>query len=98
MPRRATIILVLSAIAGRAWEMLHDGDFCDTYLAALATNDSGQEAFDHCLEDLLFIPELKKHVRRSLNRISEKDADRGKVVQLFEAKYSGQRKPETSER
>ena len=89
---------MLAAIAGRAWEMLHDSEFCDRYLAALASNSSGQEAFDHCLEDLLFIPELKKPVRQSLNRVGEKDADRGKVVQLFEAKYSGQRKPETSDR
>ena len=97
MPRLASNIEVLAAIAGRAWEMLHDGDFCDSYLTALASNDTGQEAFDHCLEDLLFIPELKKPVRQSLNRISEKDAGSGKVVQLFEAKYSGQRNPETSE-
>ena len=50
------------------------------------------------LEDLLFIPELKKPVRESLNRIGKKDAASGKVVQLFEAKYSGQRKPETSDK
>jgi len=98
MPRLASNIEVLAAIAGRAWQMLHDADFCDSYLAALAASDSGQEAFDHCLEDLLFIPELKKPVRQSLSRLGEKDAVSGKVVQLFEAKYSGQRKPETSDR
>lgn len=98
LPRLASNIEVLAAIAGRAWEMLHDPDFCDSYLAALASNDSGQEAFDHCLEDLLFIPELKKPVKESLHRIREQDADSGKVVQLFEAKYSGQRKPETSDK
>ncbi|MDX1346192.1 MAG: DUF3549 family protein, partial [Sedimenticolaceae bacterium] len=59
MPRLASNIEVLAAIAGRAWEMLHDADFCDAYLTALAVNSSGQEAFDHCLEDLLFIPGLK---------------------------------------
>ena len=98
MPRLASNIEILAAIAGRAWHMLHDADFCDSYLTALASSDSGQEAFDHCLEDLLFIPDLKKPVRESLNRIGEKAADSGKVVQLFEAKYSGQRNPETSER
>jgi hypothetical protein len=98
MPRLASNIEVLAAIAGRAWEMLHDADFCDSYLGALASSDSGQQAFDHCLEDLLFIPELKKPVRESLNRIGKKDAASGKVVQLFEAKYSGQRKPETSDK
>ena len=61
-------------------------------------HDLPQQAFDHCLEDLLFIPELKKPVRESLNRIGKKDAASGKVVQLFEAKYSGQRKPETSDK
>ena len=98
MPRLASNIEVLAAIAGRAWEMLHDADFCDAYLTALAVNSSGQEAFDHCLEDLLFIPGLKKPVRESLNRIGERDADSGKVIQLFEEKYSGQRNPETSDR
>lgn len=98
MPRLASNIEVLAAIAGRAWEMLHDADFCDVYLTALAANSSGQEVFDHCLEDLLFIPELKRPVRESLKRIGKKDADSGKVVQLFEEKYSGQRNPETSDR
>jgi hypothetical protein len=98
MPRLASNIEVLAAIAGRAWRMLHESDFCDAYLTALAASDSGQEVFDHCLEDLLFIPEMKKPVRESLDRIGQKDADSGKVVQLFEAKYSGQRNPETSDR
>jgi hypothetical protein len=97
-PDLAANIEVLAAIAGRAWEMLHDADFCDIYLAALASNDSGQEAFDHCLEDLLFIPGLRKPVKESLKRIGARDAASGKVVQLFEEKYSGQRKPETSDR
>ena len=97
LPRLASNIEILAAIAGRAWEMLHESDFCDSYLSALAANDSGQEAFNHCLEDLLFIPGLKKPVKESLQRIGERDAASGKVVQLFEAKYSGQRKPETSD-
>ena len=46
----------------------------------------------------IVIPELKMPVRASLDRVGEKDADSGKVVQLFEAKYSGQRKPETSDK
>ena len=97
-PQLASNIEVLAAIAGRAWEMLHDSEFCDRYLAALASNSSGQEAFDHCLEDLLFIPEMKKPVKASLEQLGRMDAASGKVVQLFEAKYSGQRKPETSDR
>jgi len=96
-PARASGIEVLAAIAGRAWEMLHDDEFCDRYLTALAANSSGQEAFDHCLEDLLFIPGMKKPVKASLKRIGEQDAASGKVVQLFEGKYSGQRKPDASD-
>ncbi|MCG8427783.1 MAG: DUF3549 family protein, partial [Chromatiales bacterium] len=50
---------VLAAISGRCWETLLDDDIRLKYLEQLARNDNGQEFFNQCLSDLLFIPGMR---------------------------------------
>lgn len=59
-------IEILAAIAGRAWEALTETAFLDAYLLRLAGNDHGQDAFEHCISDLLSLPVLADAVRRAL--------------------------------
>ncbi len=55
----ATKVELLAAISGRAWESLHDEEIRRRYLERLAENSEGQEFFNQCLSDLLFLPGMR---------------------------------------
>lgn len=63
-----TQIEVLAAVSGRAWQCLAQPDLATLYLETLAKNDAGQDAFNHCLGDLLSLPELQKPLLDVLRR------------------------------
>ncbi|MES9960079.1 MAG: DUF3549 family protein [Sedimenticola sp.] len=49
----------LAAISGRAWEILQEETIRRNYLERLAENCEGQEFFNQCLSDLLFLPGMR---------------------------------------
>lgn len=51
---------VLAAIAGRSWADLQEPEVGQHFVEALARNPEGQEAFNHVMADLLFIPGLRE--------------------------------------
>ncbi|MCW8891458.1 MAG: DUF3549 family protein, partial [Sedimenticola sp.] len=53
---------LLAALSGRAWEQLHEPRLRRLFLERLAENSAGQEAFNHCMADLLFIPGMREPV------------------------------------
>lgn len=55
-------IEILTAVTGRAWEQLLDGSIRLLFLERLAENSAGQEAFNLCMADLLFIPGMREPV------------------------------------
>lgn len=57
---------VLAAIGGRAWESLAENSLAAAYLERLAHNSEGQEFFDRCLSDLLFIPGMREPLLNAL--------------------------------
>ncbi|MCG6966480.1 MAG: DUF3549 family protein [Chromatiaceae bacterium] len=59
-------IEILAAISGRAWEVLLQPALLDAFLRRLAGNEHGQTAFQHCVRDLLSLPNLAGPVRLAL--------------------------------
>ncbi|MEW7976708.1 MAG: DUF3549 family protein [Candidatus Sedimenticola endophacoides] len=55
----ASAVEILVAISGRAWESLLDAQVRARFLKRLAENSAGQELFNQCLSDLLFIPGMR---------------------------------------
>jgi hypothetical protein len=55
-------IEILSAISGRAWEQLLDADLRRLFLERLAENSAGQEAFNRCMADLLYLPGMRQPI------------------------------------
>lgn len=53
---------ILAAIAGRAWEALDDAALRCRYLDCLAQCETGPQAFDAIMSDLLFIPGLREQL------------------------------------
>lgn len=70
-------IEILAAIAGRAWDVLHNPVVLRRYLLRLATNDHGQAAFEHCVSDLLSLPTLAPALRTTLRAENQADVVRG---------------------
>ena len=62
---------VLSAIAAKSWESLTDGSLAESFLRQLADNSRGQEVFNICMTDLLFLPGMREPLMKLL-----RDADR----------------------
>ncbi len=52
-------IEVLAALSGRAWEWLRDDQIRMLFLERLAENNAGQDAFNQCMTDLLFMPGMR---------------------------------------
>lgn len=50
---------ILAAIGGRAWEALRNPKVARAYLERLASPEVGQDIFNHCLTDLLHMPDLQ---------------------------------------
>lgn len=59
-------IEVLAAISGRAWELLLEPSMLQLFLQRLVENAHGQAAFEHCVSDLLSLPQLADPVRSAL--------------------------------
>jgi len=57
---------VLSAIAAKSWESLNDLSFAESYLRQLADNSDGQEVFNSCMTDLLFLPGMREPLMKVL--------------------------------
>jgi hypothetical protein len=53
-------IEILTALSGRAWEQLLDESVRMLFLERLAENSAGQEAFNLCMADLLYIPGMRE--------------------------------------
>jgi len=84
----ATHIELLAAIPGRAWELLRQPEHVKHYLEALADSAAGQDAFNHCLADLLAIPGLRSpllHGMRDPDRSNKLATAFGAMMQQIEA-------------
>lgn len=55
-------IEILTALSGRAWEQLLESDIRQPFLERLAENNAGQEAFNLCLADLLYLPGMRQPI------------------------------------
>jgi len=51
---------VLAAIAGRSWADLREPEVGQRFVEALARSEGGQEAFNHVMADLMFIPGMRE--------------------------------------
>ncbi|MCW8944005.1 MAG: DUF3549 family protein [Sedimenticola sp.] len=71
-------IEILTALSGRAWEQLQDHALRMQFLERLAENSAGQEAFNLCMADLLFIPGMREPVLSAVR-------DPNRSAQLSEA-------------
>jgi hypothetical protein len=82
-------IEILTALCGRAWEQLLDGDIRKLFLERLAENSAGQEAFNLCLADLLYMPGMRQPILtavRDPNRSAQLSRAIGALFQGFAAK------------
>lgn len=77
-------IEVLSAISGRAWESLQDESIVSRYLERLAENDSGQEAFNQILIDLLFLPDMRDLLLQALRNPQRSERLAGAIGAFFQ--------------
>ena len=57
---------ILGAIAARAWECLAQAPQAAAFLERLADNSEGQQMFDQCLSDLLFLPGMREPLLNAL--------------------------------
>ena len=57
---------VMAAIGGRAWEALQDERVAKAYLEHLASPAVGQEVFNHCVADLLHMPQMQDSILQVL--------------------------------
>lgn len=80
---RANDIEVLAALAGRAWELLHDDRRRATYVERLATCDAGQAGFDAIVTDLLFVPGMRPHLLGTLRSAERSSAVEMRLTALF---------------
>jgi hypothetical protein len=74
----------LVAIAGRAWEALGDDDLLARFLERLAANDHGQAAFEHCIADLLSLPDQAARTRQALRSADATDTVRAAFARMTE--------------
>jgi len=56
----ASDIEVLAAIGGRTWESLLNAGLANAYLEVLSDPEVGQAVFNHCLADLLHMPDMQQ--------------------------------------
>jgi len=53
---------VLAAVGGRCWEALFNNKLATQYLEVLSAPEVGQDIFNHCLTDLLRMPQLQQNM------------------------------------
>lgn len=77
-------IEILTAVSGRAWEQLLDAEIRHLFLERLAENSAGQEAFNLCMADLLYLPGMRQPILatvRDPNRSSRLSSAIGALFQ-----------------
>ncbi len=57
---------ILTAVSSRCWELLKRDITAAEYLERLANGDSGQEGFNQCLIDLLFLPSMREPLLQAM--------------------------------
>lgn len=73
---------VLAAISGRAWETLGEHALAVPFLESLAINSAGQQFFNQCLADLLFIPNMREPLLQVM-RAADRSAELSRAVGSF---------------
>lgn len=76
---------ILAAICGRCWEPLADGAFSLPFLERLAQNSAGQELFNQCLSDLLYLPGMRTPLLAALRNPARSEQLAQAVGTLFES-------------
>lgn len=77
-------IELLSAISGRAWEQLLDPPTDLLFLERLAGNSAGQEAFNLCMADLLYIPGMREPILSALRNRERSERLSAAIGALFQ--------------
>jgi hypothetical protein len=75
---------ILAAIAGRAWEALDDPALRRRFLDCLALCETGPQAFDAIMSDLLFIPGLREQLLDELRAPNRSEALTEAVCGFFQ--------------
>ena len=83
-------IEVLAAISGRAWELLLAPSMLQLFLQRLVENDHGQAAFEHCVSDLLSLPQLAHPVRSALRSPDQSAEIRAAFAQMAQPGHRGE--------
>ncbi len=88
-------IEMLAALSGRAWEWLEDDQIRKLFLERLADNSADQDAFNHCMADLLFMPGLRAPLLASVRDPDRSDKLSTAIGALFQG-VSEQQAPKNS--
>ena len=83
-------IEVLAAISGRAWELLLEPSMLQLFLWRLVENEHGQAAFEHCIGDLLSLPQLAHPVRSALRSPDQSAEIRAAFAQMTQPDNRGE--------
>lgn len=59
-------IEILATISGRIWQLLTLDYICQLFVEQLAHNNTGQEAFNQLLADVMYMPNLRIHIMQVL--------------------------------
>lgn len=70
-------IEILASIGSRCWEVLNDEQTSLRYLQRLAENNAGQASFSLMLQDLLYLPNMRKPVLAAL-----RNPERGEALSI----------------
>lgn len=76
---------VLAAICGRTWEPLTDAALNLPFLERLAQNSAGQEFFNQCLSDLLYLPGMRAPLLAALRNPARSEQLGEAMGALFES-------------
>lgn len=76
-------IEILAALSGRAWEWLKNDQVRMLFLERLAENNAGQDAFNQCLADLLFMPGLRGPLLESVRDPERSNQLSAAIGELF---------------
>jgi hypothetical protein len=76
---------VLAAISGRTWEPLADARFSLPFLERLAQNSAGQDFFNQCLSDLLYLPGMREPLLKTLRNPARSEQLAQAMGSLFQS-------------
>jgi hypothetical protein len=78
-------IEILAAISGRCWELLQQEELRLLFLERLAVNNAGQDAFNQCLSDLLFVPGMREPLLASVRNPNRSERLATAIGTLFQS-------------